>query len=365
MAGINPATGKFDPYYTPSTNYKPPVGTTTTSTTNKAGVTTFTNNKWTISGPDGGAPIAPAAGPAPTTAATTTTQTDNTPAYDPDAYAKAETARLEALRRKNAAAVLEGLMGTYGLGSLMGTIDGWIQQGYDPQAIEALIRQSPEYASRFPAMKELQAKGQSMSEAAYIEYEQTMTQYESLYGLPKGMLSDREMVRKLLVAGKSAREVAENADRASASIYKLPQEFRDTMQRYYGISSGGLTAYFMDPDVATPLLEKQFVSAQIGMEAWRQKVDVGASISEELYTAGVTREQAREGFGKVALQGEFTGGAGETTTQGGLIDAELKNDAAAQTKNQRIGASRAGRFQGGGSFTGGKSGMTGIGASST
>lgn len=322
-----------------------------------------------ISTPTGNAVIPIWDQPVTTTATAAAPVTDGnqtqTQAAPTKSWEQLEAERLEALRRKNAAAVLEGLMATYGLGALMGRIDGWIQEGYDPQAIEALIRQSPEYASRFPAMKELQAKGQSITESQYIDYEREMTNLESMYGLPKGMLNNSDMVKRLLLAGKSSVEVEQNAVRASASIYELPQEFRDTMRRYYGIDSGGLTAYFMDPDVATPILEKQFVSAQIGMEAWKQRVDVGASLSEELYQAGVTREKAREGFGKVAMQGEFTGGAGETTTQSGLIDAELKDDAEAQKKNERIGASRAGRFQGGGSFVGSQSGMTGIGVSST
>lgn len=275
-----------------------------------------------------------------------------------------EAERLEGLRRKNAAATLGGLMSTYGLGALMGKIDAWITEGYEPGAIEALIRQEPEYHARFPAMKQLQAKGQTMTEQQYIEYEQSMTAYESLYGLPKGMLSDKDMVTKLLVNGKSPREVDENAQRASASMYTLPQEFRDTMQRYYGVDSGGLTAYFLDPEVASPLLEKQYVSAQIGMEAWRQKVDVGASLSEELYKEGITREKAAQGFAKVSDQSGLSAGKGETATQGALIDANLRDSTGAKKQVARVAGSRVAGFEGGGSFAGDKSGTRGIGSSS-
>jgi hypothetical protein len=289
------------------------------------------------------------------------TKTDTTPTKSWD---ELERDRLEGLRRKNAAATIGGLMQTYGLGALMGKIDAWISEGYEPGAIEALIRQEPEYAARFPAMKQLQAKGQTMTEQQYIEYEQSMTAYESLYGLPKGMLSDKDMVTKLLVAGKSPREVDENAQRASASMYQLPQEFRDTMQRYYGVDSGGLTAYFLDPDVASPLLEKQYVSAQIGMEAWRQKVDIGASLSEELYKEGINREKAAAGFGKVADQSGLSAGKGETASQGTLIDANLRDSAGARKQVERVAGGRVAGFEGGGAFAGDKQGVRGIGSAS-
>lgn len=276
-----------------------------------------------------------------------------------------ERARLEELRRRNASAVLNGLMGTYGLGALMGKIDAWLQQGYEPGAIEALIRNEPEYAARFPAMKQLQAQGRTMTESEYLGYEREMAAYESLYGLPKGMLSSRDMVTKLLVNGKSPQEVQENAIRAAASMYELPQEFRDTMRRYYGIDSGGLTAYFLDPTVATPLLQKQFVSAQIGMEAWQQQVNVGADIAEQLYQQGVTREKAEVGFGRVSDQKGFTGGAGETADQNTLIGANLSGDAAAQRKVTRIAGSRTARFAGGGGYAGSREGVLGVGGSST
>lgn len=299
-------------------------------------------------------------GSTPTSTAAATTTAAPTKSWE-----QLEAERLEKLRRKNMAAILGALMADYGLGALAGRIDGWIIEGYDSQAIEALIRTTPEYASRFPAMKELQAQGRSMTESDYIAYEQSMVEYESMFGLPKGMLSSSDMVRRLLVSGKSALEVQENATRAAASMYSLPQEFRDTMRRYYGIDSGGLTAYFLDPAVATPLLEKQYVSAQIGMEAWKQQVDVNASIAEELYKQGVTRDAARVGFGKVASQTGFTGGAGETVDQQTLIDANLTNNADAQKTVQRIASSRTARFEGGGGYVGSREGLTGIGASST
>ena len=287
------------------------------------------------------------------------------PPPDPDAYAKSVAKEAERVRTINARKVMEGQMAAYGLGALAGRITSWITEGYEADAIMAMVRQSPEYAERFPAMKALQARGQSMTEAEYIGYETAMTQYESFFGLPKGMLTSKDMVTKLLTNGKSAREVEENATRASASIYALPKEFRDTMQRYYHVDSGGLTAYFMDPDASSPLLEKQFVSAQIGMEADTRGVDVGSAMAESLYQYGIDRGQAQKGFSDVAAQRGLETGKGETVDTNALIGANLTDDADAQKRVERVGKGRAGRFEGGGGFAGGERGVSGIGSSST
>lgn len=290
--------------------------------------------------------------------------TNQTPTEDPyTKYLREERERIERLRTMNARAIMEAQMAAYGLGGLSAQIVSWITEGYESDAIMALVRQSSEYATRFPAMKALQAKGQAISESEYIAYEQTMTQYERLYGLPTGMLSSKDMVTKNLTNGLSAREVDERAVRASASIYSLPPEFRDTMQRYYGIDSGGLTAYFLDPDVASPLLEKQYVSAQIGMEASKRQIDVGALLAEQLYAGGVDRDKAATGFEKVADQAGLTVGKGDALTQSTLIGANLGEDVTAKQAVERVASGRVGRFAGGGSFVSSSKGVGGLGSS--
>jgi hypothetical protein len=267
------------------------------------------------------------------------------------------------LRSINAQKIMEAQMAALGLDGLAGRITVWITEGYEGDAIMAMVRQSEEYANRFPAMKALHAKGQGISEQEYIAYEQAMVNYEKLYGLPDGMLSGKDMVTANLTAGRSAREIDERATRAAASIYQLPQEFRQQMDTYYGVSSGGLTAYFLDPDVATPLLEKQFVSAQIGMEATRQGIGTDRGLAESLYEFGIDRAAAERGFADTAAQRGLSSGKGETTDTGTLIDANLRKDSAAIDKVQRVAGGRVGRFAGGGGFTSGAGGVTGLGSS--
>ena len=293
-----------------------------------------------------------------------TDKKDTTPAEDPyTAYLKAEQARLEALRVMNAKAIMEAQMTAYGLGALAARITGWIQQGYEPDAIMALVRQSDEYAARFPAMKALQAKGRSITESEYIAYEQSMASYERMFGLPSGMLTDKNMVTKLLTNEVSAREVEDRATKAAASMYALPQEFRDTMRRYYGVDSGGLTGYFLDPDVAAPLLERQYVSAQIGMEGTMNGLTVDKALVEALYERGVDAQEARQGMQRAGQATGLMAGKGDTVTQESLVKGTFGVDATATTALERAGSSRRGRFEGGGQFAGDRQGARAIGSS--
>jgi hypothetical protein len=278
--------------------------------------------------------------------------------------AREERERLERLRTMNANAIMNGQMAAFGLRSLAGKITTWIQEGFEPDAIMALVRQSDEYAQRFPAMKALQQKGRTISEAEYIGYEQSMAQYERLFGLPQGMLSDKDMITKLLTNEVSVREVEERATRASAAAYELPKEYRDMMRNYYGVDTGGLTGYMLDPDVASPLLERQFVSAQIGMEAAMRSINVGKETAEGLFERGIGREEAAAGFNEVALNSGLSAGRGDVATQEQRIGSAFKTDAGAQEATERAALSRLGRFEGGGSFAESKQGIGGLGGAS-
>jgi len=268
-------------------------------------------------------------------------------------------------RRKSDIAVLEAYLNEFGLGGILDAAKNWLAEGYDYEAVKALIRTSPQYADRFPAMKALAAKGRTISEAEYIAYERNTAELERLYGLPAGMLTSKDVQTKLLTNEVSAKELESRTVKASAAQYDLPPEFRQMMKNYYGVDSGGLTAYYLDPDVSAPLLEKQFVSAQIGMEGAVRGLSVDAGMSEFLYQQGVDRARAREGFTTVSGQAGLQAGKGETATQGDLIGSAFSTEQGAADKVKRIAQARVGAFSGGGGFANDRSGVSGLGSAAT
>lgn len=266
--------------------------------------------------------------------------------------------------QRNAIATMKAILDRYGLGTLYGKIVEFVQNGYDQDSILALIRDTPEYKQRFPAMDALASKGRGISEAEYIAYETAASGYERMYGLPAGMLG-KDAVTNLLTKEVSAKELEERVVMAAAAASSTAPEVQSQFQEYYGVGPGGLTAYFLDPDVATPLLQKQYASSRIGAEAKMQGLGVDKSLAEQLNLAGVTAADARTGFGKVVGQSELASGRGDVTTETELIQGNLLQNEQAQKNIERVGMARAGRFQGGGGFAGSERGASGIRSSST
>jgi hypothetical protein len=258
---------------------------------------------------------------------------------------------------------VQAVFSQYGLSSLNGLIAQYARQDMSAAAIEIALRQTQQYKARFPAMEALAAKGRAISEAEYIAYERTASSLERQYGLPSDMLMNN--VTDLITNEVSASELNDRVVLASSAAIQAPEDFRQTMTDFYGIDSGGLTAYFLDPDVATPLLEKQYATSLIGTEARRQGVGVDVYGAENLQELGISQEQARVGFGQVARSQPLTEGRGDTVTQQQLIGGTFGATQAETRAVERARAGRVGRFQQGGQLTSSREGVTGAGTTAT
>lgn len=278
-------------------------------------------------------------------------------------YESGVRAAQEAQRQQNAIATMKALLTEYGMSALYDRVVGYIKEGYDPDAVMVLIRTTPEYKQRFPAMEALAQKGRAISEAEYIDYERTASGLERRYGLPEGMLMGS--VTGLLTNEVSASELNDRVILASAAAIQAPDDVKNTFMDYYGIDAGGLTAYFLDPEKATPLLEKQYATGLIGTEAARQGVGIDVYGAENLASLGVTQDEARQGFGRVARGMTLTQGRGDVVTQGQLISGTFGEDENALKAIERATKARTGRFQEGGGFAASSGGVTGIGSAAT
>lgn len=278
-------------------------------------------------------------------------------------FLREQSAAQEQSRIRNQTEVMRGLLTQLGLQSLYQRVVDYIINGYDADAIQILIRTTPEYKQRFPAMEALAAKGRAISEVDYINYEQTAAGLERRYGLPSGMLMNN--VTSLLTNEVSPSELNDRVILAASAAIQAPQEVRDTFKNYYNIDTGGMTAYFLDPDVATPLLEKQYASAVIGMEAARQGIGIDVFGAENLQQLGITQEQARQGFGTVAAGASLAEGRGDVVSQKEMIAATLGGQQEAQKAVERAVSGRLGRFQGGGEFLQQGGAAVGLGTAQT
>jgi hypothetical protein len=291
-------------------------------------------------------------------------QNDTTPEINPNQFFIDQAALAESNRVNNVVATLRGLMNDYGLSSLMGKIESYVRSGLDGDAVVAQIRDTPEYKERFPAMAALSSKRRAISEAAYIDFERNAAGLERAYGLPAGMLN-KDTVTNLITNEVSAQELENRVTMAAAGAFQASQEVRDTFREFYGIESGGLTAYFLDPDKALPLLNKQYASAQIGAEAQMQDFAIASGMAERLTEAGITQQEARQGFAQTARQRGFMQGRGDTVTQEQLVSGTFMNDQESKNAIERAQKGRTAQFQQGGSFTANAQGVSGLGSAAT
>jgi hypothetical protein len=369
MAGVNPATGQFDPYYNSGAGI--PAGDVQ-SKTNKAGVTTFTNPTWKVSGPissseqpvaTGGSDTAATSGEDPNVTAARIAAASQAASDQAQADLQKQQQEYERQARQNEAMqAVKAAFSQYGLESLYGIIEDYARKDYNAATISIMLRETEAYKKRFPAQAELAKRGRALSEAEYIDYERTAASLEQQYGLPKGML--QSSVTALLTNEVSALEMGDRVQLAAANSLTAPQDLKDTMMRYYNLDASNLTAYYLDPSVSLPYLEKRSAAAALGTEAYRQNIDIGVTMAEDLEGMGIQREQARQGFAQVAGATGLTAGKGETVTQGQLIKGTFGQEDNAQ-KTLRVAKTRASRFAGGGGFTDSAQGVTGLGSSST
>ena len=263
----------------------------------------------------------------------------------------------------NATDTLNTLLAQYGLSSLGGALAGFMQQGITDQAtLMLLLRETPAYQNRFPAMKALSAKNRSISEADYINYEKNAAQTEQQYGMPKGFLTDPHRIQGMLEADVSASELNARAQINAAATINAPQETKEALKSLYGLDQGALTAFYFDPDNAEPYLQKVTASAQIAGDAARQRLSIGRDTAESLVAQGVSDAQAQAGFQTVAAQAGLGTGAGEVASEAARIGAAFGNaDDAAQV--DRVRAGRLAQFGGGGGAQGAQTGISGLGVS--
>lgn len=265
--------------------------------------------------------------------------------------------------QQNAIKALQSMFNTYNLQSLYTKIEQFVREGYNADTVALMLRETEEYKQRFPAMQTLAAKGRAISEASYIQYEQTAAHFEKQYGLPSGMLTGN--VTKLLENDISAVEMQERVQMAAANSIMAPPELKTALQDYYGIGAGGLTAYFLDPAVAEPILQKQAAAAQLGAEAIRQDISLNLQTAEQLQQLGVTNAQAREGFQKTAGARELFSGVGDVTSEAEMVQGLLAGNQEALANLNRAAGSRRARFQQGGEYLTTSGGSVGLGSAAT
>lgn len=266
---------------------------------------------------------------------------------------------------------LSALLRQHGLGDLVDSAWNYYK---DPNGgagnADAVLNWLPTtqpYRDHFPGLVEAGEQGNALTPAQWNIYYNDIQEAAVTAGLPPGMV-DRADVGKMLVGGVSKVEAVGRIKAAGDSVYNADPAIIARM-REFGFTDGDLTAFYLDPDKAEPLLARkaQEEQARISVAGSRggYGIDVGEAV--QLQKWGVDEAEAEQGFATLSdLHPLFANTAGESQIGEGITEAEqlgstFGQDNAARQEIERRRKTRAASFQGGGGSAGGSSGKTGLG----
>jgi len=276
--------------------------------------------------------------------------------------------------RSDAFSRLRTLLNRFGLGELEGAVNNIITSGAvdlnDANAIIFAIRDQPAYQRRFAGNAARAKRGlPELDPSSYIGLEESYRQLMQSNGLPAGFYDQLSDFQRLIEGDVSPSELQERIEQGYRRVRDADPEVKRQMRELYGVDDNALTAYFLDPEKAAPLLTRQARAAQISARGREQAgLQLTAASAEDLAARGITPEQAQEAFARRGqLEGLYQPLTGEEAlTEQEALGATFGYDVRAQQRLERRRAQRVGEFQGGGGFdrtTGATSGTveTGVG----
>lgn len=288
----------------------------------------------------GGGGNTPAATPAPAPAAPSPATPP--PAADPHASA------MDYLRR---------FFANIGLqmdAELEGILTNAMTAGYTAADIESGIlmpdiQKSQAFQRRFPGYNARISNGfNAISIRDYLALEDSYRSIMANAGLPAGFYDDPADMGQWIAKNVSPAEIEGRVRLAVDAAKGIDPTMRNLMSQFYGLSTGDVAAYFLDPNRALPTIEHQYKSANVASWAARSGYQVtDMARYEQLVTNGITADQAAQGYGTVRQLDDAVGRAasvyGETFTQADAEDDVFFNK---NEKRRRIMAQEAATFGG-------------------
>jgi NADPH-dependent ferric siderophore reductase len=195
----------------------------------------------------------------------------------------------------------------YGMGALVEPLKQFIQQGLSSSEFTLRLRDTDAYKKRFAANASRIAKGLSaLNEAEYIGLEDQYQNIMRQYGLPasyytRGDMGRQEGFEKFLANDVSAAELEDRVMTAQSRVLNANPEVLASLKQFYpGIADGDILAYTLDPEKALTDIKRKVTAAEIGGAAMQRGLGTSMTRAEELGAAGITKQQAQQGYGVIA-----------------------------------------------------------------
>jgi hypothetical protein len=203
---------------------------------------------------------------------------------------------------RDAFLAINSLFKNYGLETLAGKIYEFVKNGYSADTISILLQDTQEYKTRFAGNEARKGAGLPvLSPAEYLATEASYRQIMQSAGLPSGFYDQPSDFNIWIGKNVSPSEVQSRVDLATQATVLANPNYRKALNQM-GINDNELTAYFLSPDKALPILQKSAATAQIGAAALQQGLTFDTTYSEQLALEGISKDQAQSGYSQVASE---------------------------------------------------------------
>ena len=254
----------------------------------------------------------------------------------------------------------------YGLESMAPQVQQWLVQGLSEAEMIQQIRGSQQYAAdRFPAIAAREKAGLApLSPAEYVGYERNARQLMRAAGLPEGFYDGNDDFTTFLVNDLSISELGDRVTMAANVAFRMPKADRDALTEF-GMGPGDITAFWLDPDKAQPLLERKYAAAQLAGASFQSGFGkLNEAEATGLVQQGISREQGLAGFSELSNQRElFTAldGGEDSIGRQDQMDAAFGGNATQRRRIEQRARRRQATFQQGGGFAASQGGLVGLG----
>ena len=169
----------------------------------------------------------------------------------------------------SAISLIDTTLQQYGLGDLSNWAWTELTNGKNSDQIMLDLQNQPAYVNSIfgQTNKARVANGLApMTPTQILSYKDTAQTAAQAAGLPQGFLDTGTLVN-LMGNDVSATELTQRITSGYAAAMAAPQETRDLLHQYFGVDTGNLAAYYLDPTKAEDLLKNQLVAAEVGTQA--------------------------------------------------------------------------------------------------
>jgi hypothetical protein len=223
-------------------------------------------------------------------------------AYDTAAKDKADAIKVE---RVSAYQTLKTEFEKYGLGSLVESVEALILNGTPKSEATLKLRATPQYQLRFAGNTNRLAAGKNLyDESTYLALENDFQTSFEAYGQKSLLGNTREsaqaMFAEYIGSDKSPTEIKDRI-RLAVDEVSNRKDIRAEFQKFFPeITDSDLVSYFLKPKETLSTLNAKVRVAQIGSAASAQGLNASLTTATDLEQLGLTEQQARTGYQRVA-----------------------------------------------------------------